>query len=410
MLVTKKNNQIESAEASLCIEEVISKLKIDLEMTSDPQMIEEIVQKEMFLDDCYGFQSRFSSKLKHPESLKPMLEKIRSGMIAHHPALVEFLCAALREDLISVGHKMQAYVKRTIHYIYLLDMLTEEMFDNWEFMVELRYHFLEKREQLGIDSDFIRSFVDIFKITGGLFFSAKTVTMDWVFKEYERIRRQGFIEKEDVIKRKTGLTLNILEAVITDKRKGFRNNALTGLALIVTPPKDVILTPEKRALEYLLSSQWTELYETWNLAFISGNMDNLDLLYPKLLIPSVLNASPHQYLFNRALSLWAAINFYLFRKASNQSDINLPNASRIAQLWGEINLKYAREYLRQNSPIELIGTRPPRMREQDHTVGESLVEINSNDLLLSRLNDMVDSQEPQVKKMIAELSSDLLKR
>ncbi len=380
MLVIK-NEQSDSLTVSPCIDEVISKLKIDFGMSSDPQMIKEILEKEMFLSDCYGFQSRFSSQLRAPQPLTSMLEKIRSGIRANHPAIVEFLCAAIKQNLIPSSENSSNDVKRIIHYIYLLDLLTKEMFNNWEFMVELREHFLGKREQLGIDSNLMRSFLDIFKITGGLFFSAKTVTMDWVVQEYERIRRQGFLEKEDVVKRKAGLTLNLLEAVITDKRKGFRNNALTGLALIVTPPKDVILTQETRALEYLLSSQWTRLYETWNLAFISGNMDNLDLLYPKLLIPSVLNAPAPEYLFNRALSLWSAINFYLFRKANGQLEIKLPLSSEIAQLWGEINLKYAQQYIKKDK-----------------------------DFFLSRLNEIVDSNEPQVKNMIEEISSDLLRK
>ncbi len=342
-------------EAFRCIDQVMDKLKINLEIQTDPQMIAAILRDDMLLDDFDTVKTLLDSKLIDPKSLRPMLEKIRTGIVDKHPAVVEFLCAVTKENLIQVSENTEYYVKRTIHNIYLLDILTKEMFDNWQFMVDLRAHFLKKREQLGINSDFIRSFIDIFKISGGLFFSAKTVTMDWVFSEYERIRRQGFIEQKDVNERKMGLTLNILEAVITDTRKEFRDNALTGVALTINPPEDIRLTGEHRALEYLLSPKWTSLYETWNLAFISGNMDNLDLLYPKLFIPQVLNAQSNEYLFNRALSLWVSINFYLFRKALNKPDLDLPGRPQIATRWGEINYKYAKEYVAQEHGVAIIG-------------------------------------------------------
>ena len=288
-------------EAFRCIDQVMDKLKINLEMQTDPQMIAAILRDDMLLDDFDTVKTLLDSKLIDPKSLRPMLEKIRTGIVDKHPAVVEFLCAVTKENLIQVSENTEYYVKRTIHNIYLLDILTKEMFDNWQFMVDLRAHFLKKREQLGINSDFIRSFIDIFKISGGLFFSAKTVTMDWVFSEYERIRRQGFIEQKDVNERKMGLTLNILEAVITDTRKEFRDNA------------------------------------------------------PKLFIPQVLNAQSNEYLFNRALSLWVSINFYLFRKALNKPDLDLPGRPQIATRWGEINYKYAKEYVAQEHGVAIIG-------------------------------------------------------
>lgn len=404
-MIAMKDKQTYQQEASLCIEQVMEKLKINFALQTEPQMIATILRDDMLLDDFDPIKTLLNSKLINPVPLNPMLEKIRTGIVDKHPAIVEFLCAAMKEDLIQVDENTEELVKRTIHNIYLLNILTKEMFDNWQFMVELRAHFLKKREQLGINSDLLRSFVDVFKITGGLFFSVKTVTMDWVFQEYERIRRQGFIEEKDVQERKMGLTLNILEAVLTDKRQGLRNNALTGVALILTPPEDVRLLSENRALEYLLSPEWTSLYETWNLAFISGNMDNLDLLYPKLLIPQVLNAQSNKYLFNRALSLWGAINFYLFRKAKQHPDVILPNHEEIAQLWGELNYKYAQEYVIQENRLSQMSTGQQKKNIESDNVSSRQREMNTDDLLLACLKNIESREETEVKKIIDEISS-----
>ena len=67
------------------------------------------------------------------------------------------------------------------------------------------------------------------------------------------------------------------------------------------------------------SQKWASDYLTWNLAFITGNQGDFDLLLPKLLIPSVISADPEQFMFRRVYSLWLSINFCLFRNLQGNS-------------------------------------------------------------------------------------------
>ena len=151
------------------------------------------------------------------------------------------------------------------------------------------------------------------------------------------------------------LILNIVEAVIEDKRTHNEDNALAGIALAINPAEDVRFESESRVIEYVLSPEWTRLYETWNLAFITANMQSLQLFYPKLLIPQVLCAESNDYMFNRALSLWTSINFYLLTKASKRPETELSGKEALARRWGEINLGYAREYVKKENGRELRG-------------------------------------------------------
>ena len=64
---------------------------------------------------------------------------------------------------------------------------------------------------------------------------------------------------------------------------------------------------------------------------------------PKLLIPSVIDAEPDKYLFNRALALWTSINFQYFAKLKGNPDVEFKNREQIAHVLGDINYKYARD-------------------------------------------------------------------
>ena len=177
--------------------------------------------------------------------------------------------------------------------------------------------------------------------------------MDWVFTEYQRIREQGYIADEEIAARQKGTSFNILEASIAENLHGFSDNAMAGIALAVNPPETLRIVGENAFMEYEFPPQWVSLYESWNLAFITGNIPYLHVIYPKLLIPSVINASPDDYLFNRALALWTSINFHLFAQLTQQPDYPIANAQEMAQLWGEINHESAKQFVRQTNGVEL---------------------------------------------------------
>lgn len=342
-------------ESLRCVDQFAAYLGIGANVSTDPETVKGILRDDMRLDDLPSARALVAGALAAPVPLSPMVEKIRTGIVEKHPAIGEFLCTALEEGLLPRAEPGHArHISRTLQHTYILDLLTRKMFEQPSFMAEVRAHLLVKREQLGIRPDFVGSTIDIIRMTGELFEPAKAKTMDWVFAEYERIRKEGVIPPDEAQTRRNGLVLNIIEAVLADRKSGFRENSIAGVGLAINPPEVVQVSGENRFIEYGLSQRWASLYESWNFAFITGNMENLELLYPKLLIPQVLAAPSNEYLFNRALSLWVSINFDLFAKARGRKT-TLPNADRLAAAWGEVNLKYAQAFVREENEFELRG-------------------------------------------------------
>ena len=73
---------------------------------------------------------------------------------------------------------------------------------------------------------------------------------------------------------------------------------------------------------FAFHQDWVSLYETWNMAFILGELNNLHYLFPKLLIPSVLNAKSENFLGARIIALWLSINNTLFLNFNNVEKIH----------------------------------------------------------------------------------------
>ncbi|MCP4475900.1 MAG: hypothetical protein GY821_15310 [Gammaproteobacteria bacterium] len=188
-----------------------------------------------------------------------------------------------------------------------------------------------------------------------------------------------------------GLWLNILEALTFDTIGGRRDNAstaailmtflekvqpLSGSVLTNNPllPKDVNnnnyplnLNLEKLSDDQLLVGKvylpqdWVNLYISWNMAFILGNLDEYHLLLPKLLIPSTLSAKYGNYMSGRVLSLWMTILFYTFASFDENKTLltknkknpeNSPKLKRIIQIFGEKNKEFAKKMFLENECSE----------------------------------------------------------
>lgn len=342
--------------AAECLDEAMDRMGISLSMETDPALLRDVLQKDMFLNDLPSIKSLLADQMSQPQSLRPMLERVRLSILEKHPAISEFVCSALEKNLIEKASS-RPMILRTIHHMFLLETIISAMYHDWTLMVDVGNHFARKRQELGARADFIGSAIDIGRATGDLFFVAKAKTIDGVFKRFQTIRGNNYLAESEAAGSKLCLVLNITEAVVTDNLQGHRNNALVGIGLSLNPLESVALEGEERILRYYLSQEWTSLYETWNLAFITGKMDNLHLLYPKLLIPSVIDAPSNDYLFNRSLALWTGINFYLLNKLAKASVVHLPKAKELSLLWGEINLKYAKAYVWEENNVDLESFR-----------------------------------------------------
>lgn len=114
--------------------------------------------------------------------------------------------------------------------------------------------------------------------------------------------------------------------------------------------KDAIrINGQPMARNYYAASyddDWASLYHTWNLAFILGEIPDLDVMAPKLLAPSVMNAKGNQYLYCRVHALFVAICFLIMKCSDRtQNDAHPPNNQAMARLYGAINLEQAWLYL-----------------------------------------------------------------
>jgi hypothetical protein len=311
----------------------------------------------MLLDDLPSVKELFTESLVKPVSLAPMLSQIREAIIKKQPAIGEFLCAAVQAGLINriTDDAGRSALTRIINHTYVLNILTEEIAQSKSFMDKVQTHLLQKRAALGIRSDLVGSLEDLKKLyRGQMFGPTKVVSVDWMYSLALQVRTAGATSPEAIHAFEDGIKLNILEASVTENQAGFYDNAMAGIALEVIAPKTVTVTQdEKQAWQWDFSERWNSLYETWNLAFITGNSTYLNLYYPKLLIPAVIGADRMDYLSNRAYALWMSLNFRQFVAAKKIPEVVIPHKEELAKLWGSINVKYGRDLVQKEKEQNL---------------------------------------------------------
>jgi len=347
----------DEAEGNRCVIEFAHQLGLHKYTYTDVALLEEILSEDMYLADLESVQTLLMEDLTKKKPLQPMIAQIENSIKKKHPIISEFLCQALDQDLFPevVEPEDKDVIKRVVHHTYLLERITKEMVENTEFMVDISNHLLAKREVLGIPSDFMDFVITFYGITGQLFNPIKIKTMDWSFQEIADLRERGEITPEEILVRQNGLKFNILEACIAENINGGTDNAMAGIALAINPVETVRVVGDNKALEYVLSQDWIGLYQSWNLAFTLNNVEYLHLLIPKLLIPSVIDAEPNNYMFNRFLALWASANFQFFAEFQQKYDYNIPNANALWEIFSEINYSHAKDYALKRNGVELTS-------------------------------------------------------
>ncbi len=367
----------------------LKSLGLSENMKTDPLMMKDIT-REMRLDD---FKSRipclngiFSDMLSTPASLEPIVKDIVSGIIDKHPAIVEFLDLALDKGWLNRSE----HVLRSVHVIYILEFLTSGMCNNPVFFNEVHKHITDKEKMYGIDSKHtVKTFLRYLTLTDDYFEIIKTMSIDPVmiifrpdfinfnleqeklkellkkkkiyYLEYKILNHHnGILGLDDLLK------INIYEAGISEYMRGFKSNSISAFLLselvdakgvmprirsrnqfperTKNPMYDRLANGDNKIIEMPFDQGWVSLYESWNLAFMLSEIQNLDLLLPKLLIPSVINAEPVNYLQARVVSLWISINNVIIRKCSDKPEVTGPShKEEMARAFGRINKKYALE-------------------------------------------------------------------
>jgi len=157
------------------------------------------------------------------------------------------------------------------------------------------------------------------------------------------------------------LRLNILEAVFSDLLMGFFDNAKAGWVLAAHKTGRKKRDPRTEAGPCVWSADgktvclgqpfvksWDDLYQTWNMAFLS-KMDDLPFIISKLLIPEVSGYSDHHgsYMYKRLIALYLYI-VWLFFDRSQQLTRHLQPMNWydpvLTRFWGKCAREAARKY------------------------------------------------------------------
>jgi len=230
-------------------------------------------------------------------------------------------------------------VKRTLHHMFLLDRIVGKLADDREYMRKMR-PVLEALVTKATGST--SRIAEIWKMyrAAGLFGVAKQLTLNKGIDGILGLRDRNAVTPAEAKERSDNLSYNILEATATDFMNRKWDNGKVGWSLTWAKAQGVEVSGENRIVKYGTNLDWARVYETWNLAFCTGNLHFLNVLYPKLLTPKVLLASGPDYMYNRALALWLSLNFYLLADLDGKPHVKFAGQDELAALWGKINLRY----------------------------------------------------------------------
>lgn len=357
---------------------------------TDPQLLKEVFEEfklgsfntqnktmQQFLDSC----------LEESQDLKPMKDSISKNIVSNHPAIVEFLEHALEKEWLQPSNK----ATKSLNVAFVLEALTSAMCNDHDFFIEIQDHYKRQEKSRGINSlHTIRSFMYVLGVTRNFFDTLKGLSVDPVMiylrtqrgfsKSHLRKNRAKQLLKDKKINyleyrllspiKKKGLEhmnelvrINIYEAGVAEYRNGFKANSISAhvlneqikenppLALfkeksvlphnIDTPFYNAVTQKQNLFPTIGLSQDWVSLYTSWNIAFVISEIDDWDIVLPKLFIPSIIGAEPENFMLSRAMSLWLTINHVYFRMYEKKSIQAPANRKEMAAAWGEINKKYA---------------------------------------------------------------------
>lgn len=343
------------------VEHFFSDLNIDFKMQSDPDIIKDIIENEMMLSNCHSFMDLFEHELQTPVDLSEMIQKIQQGLYANHPAIIEFLQHLNDKKSLSNTQHYHLEIVKTINYIYVLNKLVAQMHRDPYWGKEIMEYVLSVRKTYGIRENSLCCLIDSYKISKEWFLAVKIASINFVVKRYlGRLTRNANRTTTNSsyfgqVAWRAFLNINILEAALGDASFKRWKNAKAGLMLVLLNNKKM---NNDDIIRYGYSQEWASLYQTWNLSFITSNLPHLDTMYPKLIAPIVANANPDCYMHNRVMALMLTFNWLLIHIKLNRKDpMVIVESSELADVWGAINLKYAKKLYQAETGEEFSGVK-----------------------------------------------------
>lgn len=282
--------------------------------------------------------------------LRAFVVEVSDGVRAN-PLLVELLVQLLRRaersnrSLLSANDDSEIY--RLVHYSITLDRITRTLAADAEVAAAV---FSTLKCAVRADGRWWRHLSP--------FEHAKLLTVELTLQNFVAARREERIAPSFG---HIGLPFNILEAVLEDLRFGHGDNAAAGLALMRARPgqsepgqAEASLSDDgRRAVRIHLpqAERWKHLYVSWNMAFTSIYGDS-PYFAAALLAPSVLGASPSEFIYHRVFALHLHMAGTIQRRMElgvctstervhSRRDWRHPE---VTEVWGRLNREGARRY------------------------------------------------------------------
>lgn len=302
-----------------------------------------------------------------PKVFGPLLDRVKSGIEDRHRPVGRALNQAMDEDVIpKVDDATRDRLVWSLHQMWLLETIGSAMQDNLDVTQKVMEHLSAQSEAMGVRQENVfktlwdtmtpdvsevlthpwRIFTDGESketVKNWAFGAAKTTTIFHAMEMQQAVREaEGFSDEQELGRRK-GLALNILEATLTDQIAGFTDNAKAGAVLMEAWAHGMTMRDGK--IIYEVSDDWVTLYQCWNMAFILGNLRNMDILLNKLLAPMVSDVQSDEYLSGRSLLLYLSISLYLQRLKADNVEPKFPGQTRLAEILGAEARKFAEAYM-----------------------------------------------------------------
>jgi len=328
------------AELGKCVDEAAKRLGIDMSMKTDPAVITHQFKNIMHLDGMEVFTKLLAEDLKTPQPLAPLLQAVRKGVTENHPAIGVVICASLEDPEAKVIYDAPGKegITRMLNHMYAFNKIVTKVSEDKDVMLATqKYLDGEVTKMIGTTS-LLKRIYELYN-AAGLFGVMKDYTIKLAMTSMNEMRQRGVTE-EDIKARKKTLTINIYEAMGTDLVHGFTDNAYVGKVLNEDKIQSIRSTNASSELRYTLAKSFARLYETWNLAFVIGNLEYMDIILPKLIAPRVLLADNSAYIYERVIALWMTIQFYLMASLQKVPHGQFTGQKQLATLWGKVNSRY----------------------------------------------------------------------
>lgn len=314
---------------------------------------------------------------------------VMASFAEKNPYLTSFLNSVEHNHYDRLSEKVQKEGKevfpKILAYTFALELLTKNLTKNPKLLEESYNHFRATRKK-----------EDTFKHLP-FFHKIKLLSIETPIKYYLDYEKTLKPKGSPLLSQLT-LSANILEATISDFFERHYSNAKTGWILATNAPPSKKYPDERVAgktnSKIPMPKEWEDLYQTWNMAFVSKFQD-YPYIIPKLLIPQVANyqENPNKYLFNRSVALYLYLNFTSFdysdKLLKNEKPINWYD-EKLSEDWGKSNSKMAKIYEKEYSKI----ARLPREKFEEAVLSK----LNSDFSNIAKERSKVNLAQKLVKK------------